>query len=295
MTHSAARGLLFALVLGLLATAVNAAGAPDACDAAVPAGQQSRPAAIRELACQVQSHRLLLFGELHGTAESPALLGELLREQPATRPIRLGLEWPIELQSRVATYFRSAGTPADRVAFAAGRDWTWYDGRMSQAWLALVDTLRDLHRQGRDVQVFTMEPAYGAPADVAAAGGFLRVKEAGMANAIQEQLKHAPPGALVAALMGNYHPRVGADVPDRDSSVTWRLAADHPLVLLPRSTRGTFWAIVGSQNRAVVQTIDSAEPPLPPGEMVIKAQADVPAGVLAETILLPRFSASPHP
>ena len=295
MMQSVAKGMLLALVLAQPAIVADAAAASNPCITTVPAGQQSSQAAIGELACQVQSHRLLLFGELHGTAESPALLGKLLREQPAARPIRLGLEWPIELQSKVDTYFRSAGTPADRVAFAAGRDWTWYDGRMSQAWLALVDTLRDLRRQGRDVQVFTMEPAYGTPADVAAAGGYLRVKEAGMANAIQEQLKDAPPGALVAALMGNYHPRVGADVPDRDSSVTYRLAADHPLVLLPGSTHGTFWAIVGSRNRAAVQTIDSAEPPLPRGEMVIKVQADAPAGVLVETILLPRFSASPHP
>lgn len=286
---------LLVLVLAQPATVAHAAAASDACDATVPADQQSRQAAIRELACQVQSHRLLLFGELHGTAESPALLGELLREQPAARPIRLGLEWPIELQSRVETYFRSSGTPADRVAFAAGRDWTWYDGRMSQAWLALVDTLRDLHRQGRDVQIFMMEPSYGTPAEVNAAGGFVKVKEAGMAQAIRAQLDRAPPGSLVAALMGNYHPRVGVDVPDRDSSVTYRLATDHPLVLLPYSTHGTFWAIAGSQNRAAVQTIDGAEPPLPHGEMVIKAQVGVPAGVLAETILLPRFSASPHP
>lgn len=281
------------MVLMLFPGLVRAA--TPACDASIHDGEQPRTVALQALACQLQSHRLLLLGELHGTVESPGLLADLLRDQPPNRPIRLGLEWPVELQSKVDAYFRSQGTAADRAAFAAGRDWTYYDGRMSRAWLALIDTLRVLHRQGRDVQVFTMEPAYGTPADVAAAGGYLRVKEAGMANAIQEQLKHAPPGALVAALMGNYHSRVGADVPDRDSAVTCRLAADHPLVVLPRSGHGTFWAIFNGADRAAVQTIHGSESRLPKGDVAVRTVPDAPAGVEVEKITLPVFTASPHP
>ncbi|NUO71319.1 MAG: hypothetical protein HOQ10_01200 [Frateuria sp.] len=268
--------------------------ATPACHA-IRDGEQPRTAALGALACQLKLHRLLLFGELHGTAESPDLLAALLRAQPAERPIRLGLEWPMELQSKVAAYFQSDGTAADRSAFAAGRDWTYFDGRMSQAWLSLLDSLRDLRRRGRDIQVFTMEPTYGTPTDVAAAGGFVEVKEAGIAKAISAQLHHAPPGVLVVALMGNYHTRVGSKQPDYHSSVTYRLAADHPMVLLPQSEHGTFWAIVSPQNRAAVHTINRSGPLLPKQDVVVKTERDVPADAIVKTILLPIFTASPHP
>lgn len=291
MTRKPALNILMALTLlpGL------ACAATPACDTSIHDGEQPRTVAMQALACQLQSHRLLLLGELHGTVESPALLADLLRDQPSKRPIRLGLEWPVELQSKVDAYFRSQGTAADRAAFAAGRDWTYYDGRMSRAWLTLIDALRDLHRQGRDVQVFTMEPAYGTPADVAAAGGPVRVKEAGMAKAIREQLKHAPPDALVAALMGNYHSRVGAQMPDLESSLAYRLAGDHPLEVLPQSGHGTFWAILSGEGRAAVQTIHGSEPPLPKGDVTVRTVPDAPAGVEVEKITLPVFTASPHP
>lgn len=291
MTRKPALNMLMAFMLfpGLVRAAT------PACDASIHDGEQPRTAALKALDCQLQSHRLLLLGELHGTVESPGLLADLLRGQPAKRPVRLGLEWPVELQSKVDAYFRSQGTAGDRATFAAGRDWAYYDGRMSQAWLALIDTLRDLRRQGRDVQVFTMEPTYGTPADVAAAGGPVRVKEVGMAKAIREQLKHSPPGALVAALMGNYHSRVGAEMPDRESSVTYRLAADRPLVVLPQSGHGTFWAMVGPASRASVQTIKGDEPRLPKEEVVVRTPLDVPAGTTVEEITMPTFTASPHP
>lgn len=273
----------------------SAAAASPACDGAVRDGEQTRAAALRSLACALQSHRLLLVGELHGTAETPALLADLLRAQPARRPLRLGLEWPVTLQPQIDVYLHSNGTAAARAAFAAGYDWTHYDGRMSQAWLALIDTLRDLHREGREVQIFAMEPTYGAPAEVAASGGYLQVKEAGMARAIKEQLQKAPADALVAALMGNYHSRIGDAMPDPDSSVTHRLAADHPLVVLPQAGHGTFWAMVGSASHAAVQTIQGSEPPLPEGDVVVRTRHDAPAGTTVEEITLPTFTASPHP
>lgn len=291
MTLRSLLPMLSALLLS--AAAVHAASPP--CHATLREGEQGRAAVLQALACEMQSHRLVLFGELHGTVESPAMLADLLRAQPATRPIRLGLEWPVELTGKVDAYFHSAGTPADRAVFAAGRDWTWYDGRMSQAWLGLLDTLRSLRQRGRDVEVFTMEPSYGSPAEVAAAGGFVRVKEAGMANAIAAQLKQAPPGALVAALVGNYHVRMGADQPDHASSLAYRLAADHPLVLLPHAHHGTFWAIVSPQNRAAVQTIHGAQAQIPANDVVVHTASAAPAGAFAVSILVPAFTASPHP
>lgn len=291
MTLRSRLPMLSALLLS--SAAVHAAAPP--CHALLREGEQGRAAAVQALACRMQSHRLVLFGELHGTAESPAMLADLLRAQPAARPIRLGLEWPVELQGKVDAYFRSSGTPADRAAFAAGRDWTWYDGRMSQAWLGLLDTLRQLRQHGRDVQVFTMEPSYGSPAQVAAAGGFVKVKEAGMASAIAAQLKHAPPDALVAALVGNYHVRIGTDQPDHASSLVYRLASDRPMVLLPQSHHGTFWAIVPPQNRAGVQTIHGTQAQIPAHELIVHTERGAPAGASAVSILVPSFTASPHP
>lgn len=278
----------------LLSAGCRAASWP--CHDSVREGEQARSTALQALACQAHSHRLVLLGELHGTVESPALLADLLRAQPAARPIRLGLEWPVGLQSKVDSYFHSSGTSADRAAFAAGRDWSsTYDGRMSRAWLMLIDTVRDLRRQGRDVQVFTMEPNYGSPAQVAAAGGFVRVKEAGMARAIDAQLKLAPPDALVAALVGNYHVRTAPNWPDPTSSLAYRLSADHPLLVLPQSEHGTFWAIVPPHHRASVQTLHGKAAPLPANDVVVQAVPGAPDGVVAYGLLLPTFTASPHP
>lgn len=276
----------------LLVCAVGHAAGPR-CHAVGPEGEQPRAVALRALACEAQSHRLVLLGELHGTAESPALLADLLRAQPATRPIRLGLEWPVALQDKVDAYFRSAGTAADRAAFAASYDWTWYDGRMSRAWLGLLDTLRALRRSGRDVRVFTMEPSYGSPAEMAAAGGFLKVKEGGMARAIAAQLRQAPPGALVAALVGNYHVRIGTA--DHASSLAYRLAGDHPMLLLPQSRHGTFWATVPPATHAAVQTIHGAGARIPAHDVIVQTDRAVLAGVTVVSILVPAFTASPHP
>src|SRR5690242_2542492 len=103
-----ARIWLLSMLLALMPLPGLAAALP--CQATLHEGEQPHTVALQGLSCQLRSHRLLLVGELHGTVETPALLAALLRDQPASRPLRVGLEWPVELQRKVDTYFRSHGT-----------------------------------------------------------------------------------------------------------------------------------------------------------------------------------------
>jgi hypothetical protein len=251
-----------------------------------------RALAIQQIECKWVARRLLIMGEIHGTTEIPALLAGLVVAQSANRPIRIDIEWPVAQQAAVDRYIQSAGTAAEPAELITGQDWYWKhpDGRMSHAWVALLDKVRELRHQGRDIDVFMMEPDYGDPASIKAAGGYQVVKEAGMARAIQTVLKTAPPDTMVAALMGNFHSRVGKDSPDPDSSVVTRLKTDHPLVLIPYARHQTAWVCV--TDGCGPHTYNSSKPGVAVGLMEIKALPDAPSGVLAEKVQLHAITAS---
>ncbi|MGV6492816.1 hypothetical protein ACTUVK_003020 [Stenotrophomonas rhizophila] len=90
---------------------------------------------------------LVLVGELHGTVETPALVGELACAAAAdATPVTVALEMDPTEQARIDAYLASAGTAADRSALLAGRFWTrtMQDGRSSVAMAALIERLRSL-------------------------------------------------------------------------------------------------------------------------------------------------------
>lgn len=249
-----------------------------------------RANAIKQVECQWGSRRLLIVGELHGTKEIPALLTDLVVAQSANRPIQLGLEWPLAQQAAVNRYLQSAGTAADLAELTKGPYWSHPDGRMSHAWLALLDKVRELRRQGRHIDVFMMEPDYGDAASIKAAGGVLLMKEAGMARAIQTVLSTAPPDTLVAALMGNYHSRIGKNLPNPDSSVATRLRAFHPLILMPYARHQTAWFC--GPDHCGSHTANSSKPGVASGMVQMEAMPDAPSGVLAEEVQLHALTAS---
>jgi hypothetical protein len=236
--------VILALSLGL-ATSGRARGGPLA---AVDEGSVS-PAASAEQATaslmQAADHRrLVIVGEVRGTNETPALVVSLLRHAAASRPVRLGLEMPSQMNAVLRGYLRSAGSGADRAALLRQPFWSSQDGRSSAAMFGLIDVARVLHAQGRDVGVFAMEPVYPDEVDAAKVGGYLKVKEAGMAAAIRQELGKAASHRLVIALMGNYHARdsrvpMFKGVPG--GSVTEQLDAFSPYVVLPFAAHGQSW------------------------------------------------------
>ena len=253
-------------------------------------GAIPRAMAIQQIECEWVSRRLLIMGEIHGTEEIPALLTDLIVAQPVNRPIRIGFEWPVAQQAAVNRYLQSAGTAADLAELTAGPYWEHPDGRMSHAWLTLLDKVRELRRRDRDIDVFMMEPDYGDAESIRAAGGVLAMKEAGIARSIQTVLRTAPPDTVVAALMGNYHPRVGKDSPDPDSSVAIRLRAIHPLILMPYARRQTAWLC--QADGCGSHTSNSSKPGVTVGMIEMEALPGAPSGVLAEEVQLHALTAS---
>jgi hypothetical protein len=103
--------------------------------------------------------QIVLVGEVHGTAEIPRFaLGLVCSFLAAGKPVILGLEHTGEQQAELNRYLRSAGTADDRRALFEGVNWSKYqDGRGSVAMFDLVEGMRRLRGQGRDVALFAID------------------------------------------------------------------------------------------------------------------------------------------
>ena len=140
-------------------------------------------------------------GEIHGTAEDPALFGDIVCLAATSRsPPVVALERDAQEQPLWDAYLKSDGREAARQAFLTGRAWNWeiQDGRSSQAMLGLAERLRVLKRRGRILGVVTILPK--SPAANAAE------HEQRMAQAVTEA-GGAHPGSMVLVLSGNTHAR----------------------------------------------------------------------------------------
>jgi hypothetical protein len=172
--------LLPALAAGaLLAGCPARSKAPLACGPAVPG-----------LAPLLEPDRVLLFGEVHGTREIPAFVGEVACQAVAAGlPVVLALEVPGSVGEAMDLYVRSDGEAA-RTRLLQSRHWSpdLADGRSSQAMLALVDRMRQLFAGGGRIVVI----------------GVQRGGEAEGARSIVEA-RTRNPGSLVLALAGNHH------------------------------------------------------------------------------------------
>ena len=87
---------------------------------------------------------IVLFGEIHGTEESPAFFGDAACAALARgAAVTAALEIPREERARIDAFLASAGTPDDRRALLAGAFWRrgYQDGRSSRATAAFLDRL----------------------------------------------------------------------------------------------------------------------------------------------------------
>jgi len=189
-------GCLLVAVLGL--SPAEASPLP-----AVPAKPDC--AAVEGLPPLLAPGKVLLFGEMHGTAESPAFVADVVcLALAAGRTVTVGLEVPIEEEGRVAAYLASEGAEKDRAALLAGPFWNdvYQDGRRSRAMAALLADLRRLRRHGtlRVALLDSAAPMPGQERDRAMAGR--------LAAAIQ-----ANPRDVVVTLTGNLHNLVARGFP----------------------------------------------------------------------------------
>ena len=163
-----------------------------------------RPTSAAEVKLIVGADKLLrpgarlFFGELHGTEETPAFVGEMARLASKLSPVRVGLEIVDEEQPAIDRYLTSTGSEADRKALVAGKFWTdaFQDGRRSRAMVGLLESMRALKHGGADVGVFAFDGHFEAKDD----------RDLGMATRAHAAITLAPK-AIVLLLAGNLHAR----------------------------------------------------------------------------------------
>jgi len=181
---------------------------------------------------------IVMLGEIHGTVEIPAFVGDLACQALARgHRVLLGLEYPTSEQADLEAYLASDAGPAARRALLAGALWqvACPDGRSSQAIYDLIERARALHQDGHKIDVFVFDPATYHD---------WNRRDAGMAQNILARAADAP-DALVLTLTGNLHNRLTRGLPWDESLVPAgvQVDADHEHVISVdvRHAGGTAW------------------------------------------------------
>lgn len=151
------------------------------------------------IACQkpngIPTGDLLLFGEMHGSKEAPAVISEITCALSGSNNIAVGIEVPSADQALIDAYLQSDGTSADRARLISSDFWQkGKDGRSSIAMLRLIEDIRILKKSGRSVQLFAFDdqPNTDLERNVAIANGIRR-------------FHNSHKNTKIIALMGNIH------------------------------------------------------------------------------------------
>jgi|GEM_PF-302965 len=155
---------------------------------------------VRGVEALLKPGMLTLLGEVHGTAEVPAFLGNLAhRALQSDLPVRIGLEIPNNLQSNVDTFLASQGNRQDVGFLTQGSFWNAQDGRSSKAIVGLLDKIRRLKQDNQDIAIFLFD------VPTMSIGG----RDKQMAENILSDLA-AYPRAVHLVLTGNLHARTNS-------------------------------------------------------------------------------------
>lgn len=286
-----------ALCLGLSLPLANAVARGATADVASGACQafgtvttlsQAAPAIV----CQATRHRLLIVGDEHGSNEIPDFVAQLVKAASANRPVRLGLEIEGFEQQRIQAYLASRGGASDRAALLHDAYWSAGQGRTSKAIVRLIESVRAMRAQGRDVDIFTMLPsAYPGDAAVAKAGGMGPAYNEWLADSIRIQLKDAAPGhGIVIAFMGRAHAALTRPATPSDATAADRLLAESPY-LVELAVHGKAWNCSGTDGcgpHAVAGT------PAMPADGPILRKLDRSLGAIVRVqLLMPALTPSP--
>jgi hypothetical protein len=149
--------------------------------------------------------RYFIVGERHGTAETPELFGDLACLASASGPLIVGLEMEAAHQSALDAYLASDGSSGPQAAWRNAKHWKLKDGRGSVAMWVMIDRLRLLRQQGRDLRAI----AFMHQADT------VEGRERAMADAWKAALDERPDAKLLI-LIGSVHAEteaIGHSVP----------------------------------------------------------------------------------
>ncbi len=143
------------------------------------------------------------MGEIHGTAESPAVVGELACHAVAAgRSVTVGFELAQSEEARFAAYLGSDGSAAARAALTAGPVWRTAQqyGSTSEAIVSLLERLRRLRRAGHPLSFALFNRTDG---------GGSEERDRLMAESLGALVERSP-SDLFVALTGNIHSRLVA-------------------------------------------------------------------------------------
>ena len=194
-------------------SALVATAAATASLAACPAHAAPLPAAAPDVACTPQSsfdalaisQQVLLAGELHGTNEMPGFVAGLACSLlKGGRQVVLSLEVPSDVQPAIDSFVTSDGSEAARQPLYASQFGQLNDGRGSQAYMPLIELVRQLRQQGARISVAATDMARNQDAPPKAAQWDPNARDRIMAANILALAK-AHPEAKVLSLSGNLH------------------------------------------------------------------------------------------
>lgn len=246
--------------------------------AACTRGEAVQAAAVDCVAVSaVPDARLLLFGEMHGSQEAPALVHGLACAISATQDVAVGLEIPSEDQPLLDAYMGSAGGAEDARRLVSSAFWQQgRDGRSSVAMLQLIEGLRALKQAGRPVSLFAFDDQPGTELE----------RNVAIANGLR-RFHNADPSVRIIALMGNVHAmQESMWAGDGMLTPSGKLLADlHPVSVLVSYPAGTIWACVSTCG---VQTLTAARGEAEPG-----FHEDSAMGGYSRTYRLASLTASP--
>jgi hypothetical protein len=128
------------------------------------------------------------FGEMHGTEESPRLVGDAVCEAARWDRVQLGLEIWQDEQLRIGHYL----VDGDRAKLLAGPFWAQHDGRSTTAMVALLDRIRQIRDDGGKVEVVAFDITNEPDRDNAMAKAVMGARD---------------PSAVFIGMSGNIHSR----------------------------------------------------------------------------------------
>ncbi|MGA0544467.1 hypothetical protein ACO2Q1_04275 [Brevundimonas sp. VNH65] len=148
--------------------------------------------------------RVIVVGEIHGTAEAPAAIGEMACVAVQNEPVIVALELEDTLQPTLDAFLAAPDAMSARAVLTGSSllNRKYQDGRSSQAMLNLIERLRRLKTEGFDVSIHAFQPQSLPRGETLDQSWY----ELNMAFALA-QARHQRPDARVMALMGNFHAR----------------------------------------------------------------------------------------
>lgn len=222
---------------------IGVAGTLVVASLAAPASGPADPAGCVDVVGVEQivaASHVILVGEIHGTAESPAFVAAIAcHANAADLAVTVGLEIPTAEQTALDAFVSSSGGETDVAALLDGGFWTSlpHDGRTSVAMLELLDSIRVAHGDGQPVSVIAID------------SGDPERRDADMGQSLVDAAATSADG-LIVSLTGNVHAATVAlpgstDPAPMGQHVVEALGDDRVIALDVDFVGGTAWVVLG--------------------------------------------------